>query len=102
MYASIYAYPWDVRDETPRVFCRNVHEQLGVDTVSLAVSYHAAKLILPHYPRRKVYYPEDGALYFRPDPAAFAGSAIQPHVGTLAREEDVLMIRVAPPRRDIY
>src|SRR5260370_37332548 len=90
MYASVYTCPWDVQDETPRVFCRNVREQLGVDMVSLAVSYHAAKLILPHNPRRKVYYPEDGALYFQPDPSAFAGSAIQPHVGTLAREEDML------------
>lgn len=90
MYASVYAYPWDVQDETPAAFCAAVRERLGADTVSLAVSYHAAKLILPHNPRRKVYYPEDGALYFRPDPAAFAGVPIQPHAGALAREEDVL------------
>src|SRR5579884_1750856 len=90
MYASVYAYPWDVHDETPEAFCTAVRERLGADTVSLAVSYHAAKLILPHNPRRKVYYPEDGALYFRPDSTAFAGVPIQPHVGALAREEDVL------------
>ncbi len=90
MYTSVFAYPWDVLDETPEVFCVNARERLGVDTVSLAVSYHAGKLILPHNPRRKVYYPDDGAVYFRPDPAAFAGSSIQPYVGALAREEDSL------------
>lgn len=90
MYASVYTYPWDVLDEGADRFCANAREALGVDTVSLAASYHAAKLILPRNPRRKVYYPEDGALYFRPDPAAFAGLPIQPHVGALAREEDML------------
>jgi hypothetical protein len=90
MYAAVYAYPWDVLDESVALFCEHAREQLGVDTISLAASYHAAKLILPHNPRRKVYYPEDGSLFFRPDPAAFADSPIQPHVSTLALEEDIL------------
>jgi len=89
-YTSVYSYPWDVADESVDAFCRNAREQLGVDTISLAASYHAAKLILPHNPRRKVYYPEDGSLFFRPDPAAFAASPIQPHVAALAIEQDVL------------
>jgi hypothetical protein len=90
MYTSVYAYPWDVLDESPDAFCANIKEHLGVDTVSLAVSYHAAKLLLPHNPRRKLYYPEDGALYFQPDLAGFTTSAIQPHVSALAQEEDCL------------
>jgi len=90
MYTSVFAYPWDVVDETPRGFLASVRERLGVDTISLAVAYHAAKLILPHNPRRRVYYPEDGALYYQPDLTRFGGLAIQPHVGALAREGDVL------------
>lgn len=98
MYRSLYAYPWDVQDETPQAFCVTAREQIGVDTVSLAVSYHAGKLLLPHNPRHKVYYPEDGTLYFRPDPAAFAHSIIKPSVSALAQEEDVLasLCAVAP------
>ncbi len=99
MYTSVFAYPWDVLDETPAVFCANARERLGVDTVSLAVSYHAGKLILPHNPRRKVYYPDDGSVYFRPDPAAFAGSTIQPYVGALTREEDSLAALCAAAER---
>jgi hypothetical protein len=90
MYAALYTYPWDVIDESVELFCEHAREQLDVDTISLAASYHAAKLILPHNPHRKVYYPEDGSLFFRPDPAAFADSPIQPHVSKLALEEDVL------------
>lgn len=88
VYSAVYAYPWDVLDETADAFCASVRERLGVDTVSLAVSYHAAKLILPHNSRRKVYYPDDGAVYFRPDPTAFVDSPIKPYVGDLAREQE--------------
>ena len=90
MYASVYAYPWDVQDETPAAFCASVREHLGADTVTIAASYHAAKLILPHNPRRKVYYPDDGSLYFQPDPAAWHDSPIIPHVAVMAREADPL------------
>jgi len=90
MYASVYAYPWDVQDETPAAFCASVRENLGADTVSIAASYHAAKLILPHNPRRKIYYPDDGSLYFQPDPAAWRDSPIIPHVAVMAREADPL------------
>ncbi|HLW02513.1 MAG TPA: hypothetical protein VKT82_27925 [Ktedonobacterales bacterium] len=58
--------------------------------MSLAVCYHTGKLLLPHNPRRKVYYPEDGALFFRPDAAAFANSIIKPHLSALAKQEDIL------------
>ena len=53
---------------------------IRVDTVSLAVCYHTGKLLLPHNPRRKVYYPEDGALFFSPDAAAFANSILKPYL----------------------
>jgi hypothetical protein len=99
MYTSVYAYPWDVLDESPDAFCTNIKERLGVDTVSLAVSYHAAKLVLPHNPRRKLYYPEDGALFFRPDQTAFATSAIQPLISGLAQEEDCLSALCAAATR---
>lgn len=90
MYSSLYVYPWDVLDETPQAFCEALPDLLGVDTISLAVSYHAGKLLLPHNPRRKVYYPEDGALFFQPDLTAFAHSVIKPHVSTLAQAVDPL------------
>jgi hypothetical protein len=99
MYSSIYSYPWDVQDETPSRFCAAVREELGADTVSLAVSYHAAKLLLPHNPRRRIYFPEDGSIFFQPDPQAFANSKIKPHVSELAREEDVLAALCAEAER---
>ena len=38
---------------------------LGLDTVTLAGSYHAGKFLRPHGQSGKVYFPEDGTVYFK-------------------------------------
>ena len=37
----------------------------GANTVALATSYHAGKFIRPHGRSGKVYFPQDGTIYFR-------------------------------------
>lgn len=81
-YTSIFLYPWDIADEGVDHVLENVRERIGVNSISLTVSYHAGKLLLPHNPRRKVYFPEDGALYFRPRENAFSDSDIKPRVAS--------------------
>lgn len=39
---------------------------MGLQGISLAVSYHAGKFIQPSNNRQRVYFPEDGVVYFRP------------------------------------
>jgi hypothetical protein len=39
--------------------------------VMLAVSYHAGKFVRPHAPGRRVYFPEDGTIYFQPELARY-------------------------------
>ncbi len=78
MYAALYTYPWDVIDESAELFCEHAREQLGVDTISLAASYHAAKLILPHNPHRKGLLPGGRLALFPTRPGGlrrFADSA---------------------------
>lgn len=87
---SIWAYPWDVLDEGVAAFIAAVKERAGLSGVSLAAAYHAGKFLLPHNPRRKVYFSEDGVLYFRPDPGAVQGLKIQPRVSRLLDEGDPL------------
>ena len=48
---------------------------LGLDTVTIAGSYHAGKFLRPHGKTGKVYFPEDGAVYFRPTRSAMARSS---------------------------
>jgi hypothetical protein len=86
-YRAIYVYPWDLADEG----LSNVLERvtaLGLDTVTIAGSYHAGKFLRPHGSTGKVYFPEDGTVYFRADPARYG--SIKPAVSGITRERDIL------------
>jgi hypothetical protein len=74
-YKAIYAYPWDLV-ETGLSAAIDRFQDLGLDTVTVAGSYHAGKFLRPHGRSGKVYFPEDGTVYFKPDPSRYG--AIKP------------------------
>ncbi|MCS6806822.1 MAG: hypothetical protein RMM98_15280 [Acidobacteriota bacterium] len=98
-YSSIFVYPWDVADEGEEHVLRTVKEKIGVSSISIAVTYHAGKFLLPHNPRRRVYFPEDGVLYFRPRARAFAQSEIKPRVASLVTEKNLLPVVIEKAQR---
>ena len=55
------------RGRRPEAFATRFRA-LGLNTVTLAGSYHAGKFLRPHGTAGKVYFPEDGTVYFRTDP----------------------------------
>lgn len=63
---GMYVYPWDLEEEGVTTILPRLRD-IGIDAVSLAVSYHAGKFVRPHAPGRRVYFPEDGTIYFTPD-----------------------------------
>jgi hypothetical protein len=74
-YKAIYAYPWDLV-ETGVSAAVDRFLALGLDTVTVAGSYHAGKFLRPHGQTGKVYFPEDGTVYFNFDPRRYG--AIRP------------------------
>lgn len=89
MHAAMWTYPWDVRDLSADTVLGELRDA-GLDTVSLATSYHAGRFLQPRSPVRKSYYPEDGTIYFRPTASRWAEGRLQPEVASLVRDEDVL------------
>lgn len=85
-WRSIYTYAWDLAEHG--VPCA-VGEFLdhGLNTVTMAGSYHAGKFLRPRA-SGKILFPEDGTVYFRHDPSAFG--AIKPEPNSLLDERDVL------------
>lgn len=79
MNAGLYTYAWDLEDEGYDWALGRIADA-GFTAVNLATSYHAGKFILPHNPRRKVYFTEDGALYFQPDLSKYG--RLQPRVSS--------------------
>ena len=65
-YKAIYAYAWDVA-EIGVSAAVDRFLGLGLDTVTIVGSYHAGKFLRPHGKSGKVYFPEDGTIYFKPD-----------------------------------
>ena len=67
---AVYLYAWDLLDEGVGEVAALLRD-LGVDTVALAASYHAGKFIRPHGRSGKVYFPQDGTIYFRHRPERY-------------------------------
>src|SRR5579863_8746623 len=86
-YKAIYTYAWDLADAGPANATRRFRS-LGLDTVTVAGSYHAGKFLRPHGESGKVYFPEDGTVYFRADSGRYG--AIKPVANSLLKERDVL------------
>ncbi len=87
---AIWAYPWDLHDIGIDAALGRM-AQAGATMVSLATSYHAGRFLQPGNPKRRVYFPQDGTVYYRPDPARWAGAEIKPlQADIVATEGDQL------------
>ena len=86
-YKAIYTYAWDLAEEGVSKAVGQF-EALGLDTVTIAGSYHAGKFLRPHGRAGKVYFPEDGTVYFKANPARYG--AIKPVANSILSSQDVL------------
>lgn len=86
-YKAIYTYAWDLA-ETGGEAAVGEFRKLGLDTVTMAGSYHAGKFLRPHGRTGKVYFPDDGTVYFRADPSLYGD--IKPVQNGPLGERDIL------------
>jgi hypothetical protein len=86
-YKAIYTYAWDLAEDGVGASVKEFR-RLGLDTVTIAGSYHAGKFLRPHGKGGKVYFPEDGTAYFRTN--ALRYGAIKPLPNSMLGERDVL------------
>jgi hypothetical protein len=91
MRFAMWTYAWDVLDLGFDAVIAEMKERAGLNGINLATAYHAGRFLQPRSPRHKVYFPEDGTVYFRPDPARWSGRAIVPKLASIVDERgDVL------------
>ena len=94
---SVWCYPWDLHDIGPQTAAARLADA-GVDTVSLATSYHAGRFLQPGNPRRRIYFPQDGTVYYRPDPALWAEHEIRPLMADIVAAEGDMLARLVAAR----
>lgn len=95
---AIWAYPWDLHD----IGLQTASDRMaaaGATMISLAAAYHAGRFLQPGNPRRKLYFPQDGTIYYRPDPARWQGAEIQPLQADIVATEGDMLARMID-RRD--
>ncbi|SER53671.1 hypothetical protein SAMN05216548_1246 [Faunimonas pinastri] len=86
MHLSMWTYPWDIQDLGFDRTVADLRNRAGLNTISLATSYHAGRFLQPRSPARKAYFPEDGTIYFQPTPERWEGVTIQPVVASVISE----------------
>ncbi len=90
MQTSVFVFAYDLADEGYGRVLDAVRERAGASAVNLACSYHHARDVFPHNPRRKVRFLEGGACFFRPNPSRYTNLKIQPVVSRLTEDHDPL------------
>ncbi len=86
-YKAIYAYAWDLAEAGVSEAAVQF-QALGLDTVTIAGSYHAGKFLRPHGKTGKVYFPEDGTVYFHADQSRYG--RIKPVANSLLAQRDIM------------
>lgn len=67
---TMFAFPADMVDEGPEAALDRI-AAAGMNGISLAALYHDGRDLLPHNPRRRIKFQEDGAAFFRFDDGIF-------------------------------
>lgn len=88
--ATIYSYPWDLSDEGVDQALDAIADTAGLNSVSLAQSYHVSTYFLPHNPRRPLYWGEEGALYFLPSDTFYQESPLAPLISQVVTGPDYM------------
>lgn len=89
-YATMWAYTWDITDDGTDETVRMLKQDVGLDAISVATSYHTYEMFCCHRKGRKFVWAPESAVYFHPHMALYADTPIKPHVSPLAREQDPL------------
>lgn len=90
----MFVYPWDIADGGIAETLGDM-KAIGMDAINVSVSYHTAKLLLPHNPKRKIYYHPGGHVYFRPEHGQY--KLLQPLTG---EAYEAYRLRHAGPGQD--
>lgn len=93
MRKGIYVHPWDIFDEGEyNVLCQL--QDIGLNTINIASSYHQGRFLLPHNPIRKIINAEEGVVYFDFNQDYFKNTCLKPEKSKSFKNKDVLKILV--------
>jgi hypothetical protein len=99
MQLSMWTYPWDLQDQGTDTVLTELCDYAGVNTISLATSYHAGRFLQPRSPIQKSYFPEDGTIYYVPNKRLWEGKSIQPLIAQNLSERGDMLAQLIDERK---
>ncbi|WFR98040.1 hypothetical protein [Rhizobium tumorigenes] len=100
MHLSMWTYPWDLQDQGLAQASAELRDRAGLNTVSLATSYHAGRFLQPRSPDQKAYFPEDGTVYYRPSEETWASKEIRPLMARNVVERGDMLAALTAARKE--
>jgi hypothetical protein len=89
MRASAFIFGTDLLDEGPDAVLDNLQQRGGLDSVTFSATYHDARDVFPHNPKRRVFRNEGDVNWF-PVETEHYGSGLVPRQAAAAEGADVL------------
>ncbi len=83
-YTTMWAYPWDMLDDGVDDVTRRMRDDIGLDAVSVATSYHSVEQLRPHTKGARMFSTLEGGVYFQPDAELWRDVSLQPAVAPMA------------------
>ncbi len=90
-YAAMYLHPWDLVDEGVEHILETL-SGIGINVVNIATSYHSGRYLLPHNPKRTIYFAEEGVVYFTPHTHFYTKTRFRPQRSRIFKDVDVLQL----------
>jgi hypothetical protein len=89
-YTTMWAYPWDILDDGVGDVTRRMRDDIGLDAVSVATSYHSVEHLRPHTKGARLFSTMDGGVYFQPDADLWRDVSLKPNVAPMAEPRNPL------------
>lgn len=83
MEKNVFIYPWDLADEGMDEVLNRLTGH-GINGLNISTIYHSGMFLMPHNPRRKLIFPEPGALYIEPDRRWHGKIKIKPPISPIS------------------
>jgi len=82
-YTTIWTYVWDIVDDGVEDVLSCIKNEVGLDAISVATSYHSVGHLRPHTKGQRIFTSHDSAVYFKPDDSFYKHTYIKPNVSPI-------------------
>ena len=96
---GIELHPWDIAEDGLDQTLAQV-AALGVTRLSLTATWPGQAVLRPRAPAQRLYFPEAGAVYFRPDEARWREAPLRPRPAEIVLVEDYLSVLPVRAQRE--